>query len=144
MLQPYHRRLAGVVHELAPEARVMFHSDGAVFDVLPDLIDAGIDVLEAVQTDAAGMDPHRLKQTFGSRIGFHGGISVQALLPRADAETVEAECRRLVDVFGRGGGYVAAPSHAIQVGTPPENVLAMLRGVLGRDRYERAVAAAGG
>lgn len=133
VLQPYHRRLIDTVRQLAPHARVFFHSDGAVFDILPDLLDAGIDMLEAVQTDAAGMDPARLKSTFGARLGFHGAISVQQLLPRADAPTVERECRRLVEVLGEGGGYIAAPSHAIQLGTPPENVLAMLQGVLGED-----------
>lgn len=139
ILQPFHRRLTTVVKEVAPHARTLFHSDGAVFDILPDLIDAGIDCLEAVQTDAAGMDPERLKNTFGDRISFHGAISVQQLLPRAKPDEVEAQCRRLVSILGRGGGYIAAPSHAIQVGTPPENVTAMLRGVLGEDILAQAM-----
>jgi len=140
VLKPYHARLFGLGKRLAPHAAVMFHSDGAVFDILPDLIDAGIDVLEAVQTDAAGMDPARLKAAYGDRLAFHGGIPVQSLLPRADAETVYRECLRLVEVFGAGGGYIAAPTHAIQVGTPPENVLAMLRAVLGEADYAAALA----
>jgi uroporphyrinogen decarboxylase len=114
------------------------YGDGAVFDILPDLLDAGVDMLEAVQTDAAGMDPQRLKTAFGDRLGFHGGISVQSLLPHGDIATVERECRRLVDVLGQGGGYIAAPSHAIQVGTPPENVAAMLRAVLGEEDFVAA------
>ncbi len=141
LLQPYHRRLADVVHDTALGARAMYHTDGSVYDLLPDLLDAGVDVLEAVQVDCAGMDPERLKAEFGDRLSFHGAISVQQLLPRATADQVAAECRRLVSVFGRGGGYIAAPAHAIQVGTPPENVLAMLRAVLGDDDYEEAVAA---
>jgi uroporphyrinogen decarboxylase len=131
-LQPFHRRLTEAVHRHAPHAKAAFHSDGAVFDVIPDLIEAGIDVLEAVQTDAAGMDPVALKREFGRDLCFHGGISVQQLLPRCDATTVERECRRLVDVLGEDGGYIAAPAHAIQVGTPPENVDAMLR-AMGRE-----------
>ncbi|MHB9133503.1 MAG: uroporphyrinogen decarboxylase family protein [Armatimonadota bacterium] len=142
ILQPFHQRLTATAHRLAPQAKIMFHSDGAVFDILPDLLDAGIDLLEAVQTDAAGMDPVRLKSTFANRLGFHGAISVQSLLPHHDEETVEAECRRLVEILGAGGGYIAAPSHAIQVGTPPQNVLAMLRGVLGEEDYLTAVAQA--
>ncbi len=138
-IQPFHRALADIAHRLAPHAKVMYHSDGAVFEVLPDLIDAGIEVLEAVQTDAAGMDPVALKQTYGDRLSFHGGIAVQSLLPYGDEKTVFDECQRLVEVFGAGGGYIAAPTHAIQVGTPPANVLAMLRAVLGDEDYEAAL-----
>jgi len=105
-------------------------------------MDAGIDVLEAVQTDTAGMIPQRLKTAFGDTLCFHGGISVQNLLPYADPLTIQQECRKLVDVFGKGGGYIAAPSHAIQVGTPPENVLAMLQAVLGETDFNQAMSAA--
>ncbi|MCU0519691.1 MAG: hypothetical protein MUF84_03220 [Anaerolineae bacterium] len=142
VIQPYHARLFGLGKALAPHSAAMFHTDGAVFDVLPDLMDAGVDVLEAVQTDAAGMAPERLKAAYGDRLAFHGGIPVQSLLPNADAPAVYAECRKLVQVFGAGGGYVAAPTHAVQVGTPPQNVLAMLRAVLGEADYAAAVDAA--
>lgn len=131
ILQPCHRRLTETIHRTAPHVKAAFHSDGAVFDVIPHLIDAGIDVLEAVQVDAAGMDPARLKREFGRDLCFHGGISVQQLLPHSDPATVERECQRLVGIFGEDGGYIAAPTHAVQVGTPPENVDAMLR-ALGR------------
>ena len=142
ILQPFHKRLTDLAKKLAPQAYTMYHSDGAVFDILPDLMDAGFDVLEAVQTEAAGMDPDRLKNTYGDRLSFHGSISVQALLPRVDEETVILECRRLVDILGKGGGFIAAPSHAIQVGTHPQNVLAMLRAVMGEDDYQDALAEA--
>lgn len=141
ILRPFHMRLAGIAHAMAPHVKVMFHSDGAVFDILPDLIDAGIDILEAVQTDALGMDPTALKRAYGSRMSFHGGISVQSLLCRSDEFMVAGQCRRLVEVFGEGGGYIAAPSHAVQVGTPPENVLAMLGAVIGEEDYEAALCA---
>jgi len=113
VLQPFHGALTACVREPAPHAACMLHSDGAVFDIVPDLIDAGVDVLEAVQTDAAGMDPERLKAAYGDRLSFHGAISVQHLLPHADAAAAARECRRLVDVLGAGGGYIAAPSHAV-------------------------------
>ncbi len=142
VLKPYHAELFRVAKDLAPTAAVMFHTDGAVFDILPDLIDAGVEVLEAVQVDAEGMEPARLKAAYGDDLTFHGGIAVQSLLPNADAVTVEAECRRLVEILGEGGGYIAAPTHAIQVGTPPENVLAMLRAVLGETDYGAALTVA--
>lgn len=139
VIMPFHQRLFRLAKELAPHAAIMLHSDGTVFDLLPDLIEAGVEVLEAVQVDAAKMDPQALKDTFGDRIAFHGGISVQALLPHTHAQTVEVECQRLVQVFGKGGGYIAAPTHCVQVGTPPENVLAMLRGVLGESEYQEII-----
>lgn len=141
-VQPYHRRLMETARRWAPGARRMFHSDGAVFDILPDLLEAGVEVLEAVQTDAAGMEPERLKAAYGDRISFHGAISVQKLLPWGSAEDVSAGCVELATVLGRNGGYIAAPSHAIQVGTPVENVLAMLRAVLGSADFETAWQAA--
>ncbi|MFW5856465.1 MAG: uroporphyrinogen decarboxylase family protein [Planctomycetota bacterium] len=138
IIQPFHRRLFGAAKALAPQASVMMHSDGSVHALLPDLLDAGLEVLEAVQVECADMEPERLKADFGDRLAFHGAISVQQLLPHADADTVERECRRLVEVLGRDGGYIAAPSHAIQTGTPPENVLAMVRAVLGADDFAAA------
>jgi uroporphyrinogen decarboxylase len=142
VLKPYHARLFQLGKRLAPQASVMFHSDGAVFDMIPELMDAGIDVLEAVQTDAAGMAPERLKAAYGDALAFHGGIPVQSLLPHGDAATVAQGCRHLVQVLGEGGGYVAAPTHAVQVGTPPETVVAMLRAVLGEEDYTAALGAA--
>lgn len=139
VIQPYHRRLFSLAHSLFPNMKVMFHTDGSVFDLIPDLLDAGVDILEAVQTDAAKMEPERLKAAYGDRLCFHGAISVQGLLPYATPPEVEAECRRLVAVLGQDGGYIAAPSHCIQVGTPPENVLAMLRGVLGEEEAQAAL-----
>ncbi len=136
ILQPFHRRLASCAKKSNPQVKVMFHSDGAVFDIIPDLLDAGIDIHEAVQVDAAGMEPERLKLAYGDRLCFHGAISVQSLLPRSDAGKVREESSRLVKVLGKNGGYIPAPSHAIQVGTPPENVFAMMEGVLGRERFE--------
>ena len=142
VIQPYHAKLFAALRRAAPQARILYHTDGAVYDIIPDLLDAGIDCLEAVQTDAAGMDPARLKAAFGSRLSFHGGISVQALLPHGTPDEVRRGCRSLVATFGAGGGYIAAPSHAPQFGTPVDNILAMLEAVLGPEDYARALEAA--
>lgn len=139
-LQPYHRRLTDATEALTPGAYRLFHSDGSVFELLDDLLDAGVQVLEAVQTDCAKMEPERLKAACAGRLAFCGAISVQQLLPYAEPEAVADECRRLVRVLGDGGGYIATPSHAIQAGTPPANVAAMLEAVLGDD-YAAALAA---
>jgi uroporphyrinogen decarboxylase len=122
-LKPRHARLNRAVHQFG--ARVIYHSDGAVMDAVPGLIDMGIDVLQALQFDAAGMDPAILKDRYGDRLSFEGGVSVQKTLPFGRPDDVRDEVRRLIRILGRGGGYILGPSHAVQAGTPPENVLAM-------------------
>ncbi len=131
VLQHYHARLYSTGKRLSPRAAVMHHSDGSVFDLLPDMMDAGVEVLEAVQVGAAHLQPESLKEAYGDRLCFHGGISVQSLLPHCVEATVFEEVCRLISVFGKGGVYIAAPAHAIQVGTPPRNVMAMLHAVMG-------------
>jgi uroporphyrinogen decarboxylase len=122
-IKPYHARLNRVIHEHG--AKVIYHSDGAVMDAVPGLIDMGVDVLQALQFDAKGMDDETLKREYGDRLCFEGGISVQSTLPFGTPEAVAAEVRRRIDVLGRDGGYILGPSHAIQAGTPPENIVAL-------------------
>jgi len=127
-IKPCHVRLNRRIHELG--ARVIYHSDGAVMEAVPGLIDMGIDVLQALQFDARGMDPVRLKAEFGDRLGFEGGVSVQRTLPFGTPADVTDEVERLVRVLGHDGGYILGPSHVIQAGTPPENILAMFDAAL--------------
>ena len=122
-IKPWHVRLNRAIHEFG--AKVIYHSDGAVMDAVPGLIDMGIDVLQALQFDAKGMDPAALKRNYGDVLCFEGGVSVQKTLPFGTPEDVRAEVCRLIDVLGRDGGYILGPSHAIQAGTPPENIAAL-------------------
>ena len=122
-IKPRHVRLNAMIHSRG--AKVIYHSDGAVMEVVDGLMDAGIDVLQALQLDAEGMDAEILKDTFGDRLCFEGGVSVQKILPFGTADEVRNEVRRLIRILGRDGGYILGPSHAIQAGTPPENILAM-------------------
>ncbi|MBI5832018.1 MAG: hypothetical protein HZB16_06875 [Armatimonadetes bacterium] len=143
VIWPHHCRLHQHIHRIAPIGLVLYHSDGAVAEVLADLIESGIDALEAVQTECSGMDPAGLKERFGDQIGFHGGISVQTWLRFGRPDEVRRECAHLrATLDGGSGGYVAAPSHAVQVGTPTANVMAMLEAVLGPDRLAKAKALA--
>ena len=128
-IKPHHERLNRAIHEFG--VKVIYHSDGAVMEAVPGLIDMGIDVLQALQFSAKGMDPVALKQDFGDRLCFEGGVSVQTTLPFGTVDEVRGETERLITVLGRGGGYILGPSHAIQAGTPPENVLAMFDTALG-------------
>ncbi|MCE5216069.1 uroporphyrinogen decarboxylase family protein, partial [bacterium] len=87
---------------------------------------------QALQFDARGMDPVALKQQYGDRLCFQGGVSVQQTLPFGTAEEVAQEVRERIAVLGRGGGYILGPSHAIQAGTPPENIVALFDTAAGR------------
>jgi uroporphyrinogen decarboxylase len=120
---PHHARLNYALHEFGTKA--MFHSDGAVMEAIPALLRAGIDVLQALQFDASGMDPALMKERFGDQLCFEGGVSVQHTLPFGTVADVRDEVRHLISTLGRNGGYLLGPSHAIQAGTPPENVVAM-------------------
>ena len=122
ILKPHHARLNRFLHSAG--VKIMYHSDGAVMDAMDGLVDMGIDVFEAIQFDAKGMDPIKLKNNWGDKICFHGGISVQATLPFGTPEKVRKEVRDRISVMGKNGGYILAPSHAIQGGTPPQNIAA--------------------
>ncbi len=119
------KRLADVVHREG--VKLMFHSCGAVREVIPELIANGVDILNPLQPAAKGMEPAGLKRDFGEDLAFHGGIDIQYLLPQKSAEVVAAEAQRVAGILSENGGYVLSPSHNIQLDTPTENILAMYR-----------------
>jgi uroporphyrinogen decarboxylase len=103
----------------------MYHCDGAISRLIPELVEMGISLLNPIQTNAKDMDPEVLKHSFGEHLSFHGGVDISNLLPKGSEEEVEAEVRRLVQVLGEGGGYILAPAHHIQADSRVENVLSM-------------------
>jgi hypothetical protein len=112
------------VHRHTPW-KTWLHTCGSVTRIIPHLVEAGIDVLNPVQTSAAGMDPAWLKREFGKRIAFWGGgVDTQRTLPFALAEEVAAEVRERVRILAPGGGFVFNTIHNVQQGTPPENLIA--------------------
>jgi len=100
------------------------HCCGAIFEIIPSLIDAGVEVLNPIQTSAAGMDPARLKKSFGKKLCFHGGIDIQQTLVHGTSAEVRAEVRSRMETLGPEG-YILAPSHTLQIDTPPVNLVAM-------------------
>jgi uroporphyrinogen decarboxylase len=127
-IQPFHRQLNRVIHDFG--VKVIYHTDGAVMKAVPGLMEMGIDVLQALQFSAKGMDARLLKEKYGDRLCFEGGISVQTTLPFGSVEDVRQETLDLMTVLGKDGGYILGPSHAIQAGTPPENIYAMFEAAL--------------
>jgi len=104
---------------------VFFHSDGAIREIISDMIEAGIDVLNPIQWRCKGMDRGGLKRDFGSKIIFHGGVDNQYTLPFGSEEDVRREVRDNIRILGWNGGYVLAPCHNIQPITSIKNILAM-------------------
>lgn len=117
-------RLCGKAH--AAGKKVFLHSCGSVADVVPDLIEVGIDVLDPVQPEPRGMNPYELKAAYGDRIVFHGGLGSQSTIPFGTPDEIRAEVKRLCARMGRNGGYILAPAKAIRDETPLENALAVL------------------
>jgi len=105
--------------------KTWLHTCGSVTRIVPLLIEAGVDILNPVQTSAAGMDPAWLKREFGGKITFWGGgVDTQRTLPFASAAEVAAEVRERVRLLAPGGGFVFNTIHNVQQGTPPENIVA--------------------
>ena len=115
------------IHQLAPRAKLFFHSDGNVRPILPDLIEIGIDVLNPIHITATGMEPAALKRDFGNDVCFWGGgVDTQTVLPFGTPQEVRDNVRRNVDALAPGGGYVFNTIHNIQADVPPGNIVAMV------------------
>lgn len=124
-IMPYYQRGLDWIHRNTA-MKVLLHSDGAIFSLIPAIIEMGVDILNPVQTSAQGMDAVQLKQQFGDRLTFWGAsLDCQNTLPYGSPEQVAQEVQSHLEVFAAGGGYVFAPVHNIQAGVPPENILAM-------------------
>jgi uroporphyrinogen decarboxylase len=124
-LLPYYKRGLDWIHRNTAW-KVMLHSDGAIFPLLPLILEMGVDILNPVQVSAAGMRPERLKREFGSRLVFWGGsCDAQGAFAHGTPEQVAGETRRNLAALTPGSGYVCAPIHNIQANVPPENIVAL-------------------
>lgn len=123
-VKPRHAKIVEAFKSIS-KAKVIIHSDGSIFPLLSGFIDAGIDGINPVQVSAKNMDSRRLKENFGEKLVFWGGIDTQHVLPFGKPENVVEEVRRRVHDLARGGGYILASVHNIQPLTPPENIIIM-------------------
>lgn len=105
--------------------KVIYHSCGAVSEIIPELIDSGADVVHPIQALATGMEPQSLKQRFGDKVAFCGGVDAQYLMVRGTPDQVSAKVRELREIFPTG--LILSPSHeAILPDIPPENIEALI------------------
>jgi len=129
MLKPLHAELITLIRQKT-QAKVFFHTDGDVFDLIDDFIEIGVDILNPIQTSAGKMaNLVDLKKRYANRIVFCGAIDTQKILPFGTSEQVRQEVRRVINILGQGGGYMVASVHTIMNEVPPENILAMVDAV---------------
>lgn len=130
LYQPFHKKLWKRAHELA-DVKVMLHCCGGVKPLLPGLIEAGLDAINPVQINAAGMEANGLKQRFGKDLTFWGGgCDTRDILPYSTPEDVAVHVRKQVKTLNKEGGFVFQQVHNILADVPPENIVAMFDAVL--------------
>jgi hypothetical protein len=129
LYKPFHARVNTWIHTHT-HWKSFIHSCGSIWRLLDDIVDAGFDVLNPVQTSAAAMDPRALKEKYGDRVTFWGGgIDTQHVLPFGTPAEVRAMVRERLRIFGAGGGFVFNPIHNVQAGVPVENLVALYEAV---------------
>jgi uroporphyrinogen decarboxylase len=106
-------------------AKLIMHSCGSVFPIIPDFIKAGVTVLDPIQVTAKDMNICVLKREFGDALTFHGGIDIQRLMPRGTIEEIDLAAKETIETLGKGGGYFFSPSHRFQNDTPVENIMTL-------------------
>ncbi|MCL5073251.1 MAG: hypothetical protein M1308_20535 [Actinobacteria bacterium] len=130
-----YKKMWDFVHENS-SCKVFLHSCGSVYDAIPDLIEAGLDVLSPVQTTAVNMEPERLKKEFGKDITFWGGgCNTRDILPSKSPLEIREDVKRRIEIFKPGGGFVFCQIHNVLSDAPPENVISMLEAAYDYGRY---------
>ncbi|MCD6257426.1 methyltransferase [Candidatus Aerophobetes bacterium] len=123
--KPFHKKINDWVHQHT-SWKTFYHSCGSVFAFLDDFVEAGVDILNPVQTSAKDMDPKVLKEKYGDKLVFWGGgVDTQKTLPFGTPEEVKKQVKERCRIFGKDGGYVFNTIHNIQSKVPVENLLAM-------------------
>lgn len=129
VFKPYHTKINEYVHTHS-NMKTFLHSCGSIYPVMGDLIDAGFDIINPVQTTAREMDPTRLKQEFGKDITFWGGgCNTRSVLNRSTPQEVYEYCRKTIDIFYKDGGFIFNTEHNILPDVPGENIMAMYKAV---------------
>lgn len=122
LIRPGQQRMFDLIKEFDKD--LWIHSCGNIRKIIPDLVEMGVDVLNPVQPEC--MDIKELKESFGSKICFWGGLSTQQTLPFGTPEDVKKEAREVRDMMSKDGGFILAPSQEIQGDVPTENLLALI------------------
>ena len=134
-VKPCHKKIFNLIHSKT-KAKIFYHSCGSVYDLIPDFIDEGADILNPIQRSASKMDIKILKKEFGKDINFWGGgIDVQKQLPFYPLKKIEEEIKRTIEIMAPGGGYIFFSSHNIQSDVSPDKIDCMFKSVIKYRKY---------
>ena len=125
--KPRHKRMIEKLRRENPDLILIMHSDGAVAPLIDDFIEIGVDVYNPVQPNVPGSDPQELKDRYGKRISFFGGIDQQSLLPSGNITQIRAEIKERISILSKGNGYLLAPAHILQPDVSIETIEAMIQ-----------------
>jgi len=135
LFKPGHKKANDFVHDNS-DIKIFLHSCGSIYELIPDLIDAGFDILNPVQTTAKNMEADRLKREFGKDIIFWGGgCDTRRILPYGTISEIREDVKRNIAILGEEGGMVFAQQHNIMADVPPENIIAMFDAAYEFGRY---------
>lgn len=136
MIKPGHEEMWKLVKEKT-DWKVFLHSCGSIYQLLPAMIDAGLDIINPVHINAAEMEPKKLKEEFGEDLVFWGGgCDTQKVLPRGSLEDIREEVKRNIEIFAPDGGFVFTPVHNIQPDVDPEKIVTLYDEARKSGKYE--------
>ncbi|MFW9911963.1 MAG: uroporphyrinogen decarboxylase family protein [Candidatus Thorarchaeota archaeon] len=136
LVKPRHKKIYGDIHKRAPHVKILYHSCGAIEPMINDLIEVDVDILNPIQPLAKGMDSFSLKEKYGNKLTFHGGVDLQrAMSERGTSKDLRSEIDTRLKALGHDGGYILAPAHNIQPDSTPEKILEMYDYAEKRGRY---------
>jgi|APHig6443717497_1056834.scaffolds.fasta_scaffold15902_2 uroporphyrinogen decarboxylase len=133
--KPRHKRMIETLRRENPDLILIMHSDGAVAPLIEDFIEIGVDVYNPVQPNVAGSDPQLLKDRYGDKICFFGGIDQQSLLPSGDIKIIREEIKRRISILGKNRGYILAPAHILQPDVTAETIGEMIKAAVEYGSY---------
>ncbi len=130
---PAWQRIIGLIKASAPQAKILFHSDGNMQPFLGRLIELGVDIFHCLEP-LPGVDMAQIKQQYGGRLCFWGAVDIKQAL-QGDQAAVAAEVKQRIRLLGAGGGYVLAPANHLQPDVPAQNVISLFRAAREFGRY---------
>lgn len=133
---PRLRELVSFVKKNA-KVKFMLHCCGGIRPLISKIIEANVDILNPIQPKAKGMNRKELKNAFGGRLVFHGGVDIQYVLPKGTLDEVKAEVVDVIETYAPGGEYIFSPAHNIQADVPPQNVITAYRTALTHEIFAK-------
>jgi uroporphyrinogen decarboxylase len=130
LLKPRLRRVIDAAKRENPDVVIFYHSDGDIRQIIPDLIEVGVEILNPIQPEC--MDPEEIARLYGEKLSFWGTVGTQTTFPFGGADDVRRVCQRMVETVGKRGGLILAPTHLLEPDVPFENVEAFFESVRAR------------